>query len=155
MRAAISISCGRADKSMASRREFLLTGLAAAIAAASASGFPAALFAAAPVTLPQFMALSVRLTEAADLDTGIGEKFLGGFLASGQGAALAGLVAGVSEPELESAIIAAWYSGVYDTGQGKAVASFEQALLWKALTFTKPPSDCGGEMGYWSQPPVG
>jgi hypothetical protein len=139
---------------MASRREILLTGLAAAIAAASASGFPAALFAAAPVTLPQFMTLSARLTEAADLDTGIGEKFLGGFLASGHGAALAGLVAGASEPELESAIIAAWYSGVYDTGRGKAVAGFEQALLWKALTFTKPPSDCGGEMGYWSQPPV-
>jgi Membrane bound FAD containing D-sorbitol dehydrogenase len=155
MRAAISISCGRADKSMASRREILLTGLAAAIAAASASGFPAALFAAAPVTLPQFMTLSARLTEAADLDTGIGEKFLGGFLASGQGAGLAGLVAGTSEPELESAIIVAWYSGVYDTGRGKAVAGFEQALLWKALTFTKPPSDCGGEMGYWSQPPVG
>ena len=140
---------------MASRREILLTGLAAAIAAASASGFPAALFAAAPVTLPQFMALSTRLTEAADLDTGIGEKFLGGFLASGQGAALAGLVAGASEPELESAIIAAWYSGVYDMGQGKAVAGFEQALLWKALTFTKPPTDCGGETGYWSQPPGG
>ena len=140
---------------MASRRELLLSGLAAAITAAAANGFPAALFAAAPVTLPQFMALSMRLTEAADLDAGIGEKFLGGFLASGQGAGLAGLAAGASEPELESAIIAAWYSGVYDTGRGKAVAGFEQALLWKALTFTKPPTDCGGETGYWSQPPVG
>ena len=140
---------------MASRREFLLAGLATAITAAGASGFPAALFAAAPVTLPQFMALSMRLTEAADLDAGIGEKFLGGFLASGQGSGLAGLAAGASEPERESAIIAAWYSGVYDTGRGKAVAGFEQALLWKALTFTKPPTDCGGETGYWSQPPGG
>ena len=140
---------------MTSRREFLLAGLAAAIATAGESGFPAALFAAAPITLPQFMALSGRLTEAADLDTGMGEKFLGGFLASGQGAGLAGLVAGASEAELESAIIAAWYSGIYDTGRGKSVAGFEQALLWKALTFTKPPTDCGGETGYWSQPPVG
>ena len=140
---------------MANRREFLLAGLAAAIAAAGASGFPAALFAAAPATLPQFMALSMRLTEAADLDAGIGEKFLGGFLASGQGAGLAELVAGASEPELESAVIAAWYSGIYDTGRVKAVAGFEQALLWKALTFTKPPTDCGGETGYWSQPPGG
>ena len=140
---------------MASRREFLLAGLATAITAAAANGFPAALFAAAPVTLPQFMALSMRLTEAADLDAGIGEKFLGGFLASGQGAGLAGLAAGASEPERESAIIAAWYSGIYDTGRGKSVAGFEQALLWKALTFTKPPTDCGGETGYWSQPPGG
>ena len=38
---------------MTSRREFLLAGLAAAIATAGESGFPAALFAAAPVTLPQ------------------------------------------------------------------------------------------------------
>jgi len=140
---------------MDSRREFLLTGLAAAIAAAGASGFPPALFAAAAVTLPQFMALSMRLTETADLDAEVGEKFLGGFLASGQSAGLAALVAGASDSELESAIVAAWYSGLYDTGQGKAVAGFEQALLWKALTYTKPPSDCGGEMGYWSQPPVG
>jgi hypothetical protein len=139
---------------MAGRREFLLAGLAAAIAAAGPSGFPAALFAAAPVTLAQFMALSLKLTEAADLDAGIGEKFLVGFLASGQGEGLARLVAGGGEPELESAIVAAWYSGVYDTGQGKAVAGFEQALLWNAMTFTKPPSDCGGETGYWSKPPA-
>jgi hypothetical protein len=139
---------------VASRREFLLAGVAAAIATAGASGFPAALFTDAPVTLAQFMALSGKLTEAANLDTGMGEKFLGGFLASGQSEGLARLVAGGREPELESAIIAAWYSGVYDTGQGKAVAGFEQALLWNALTFTKPPSDCGGEMGYWSKPPA-
>lgn len=138
---------------MTSRREFLLAGLAAAIAAAGAGGFPAALFAAAPVTLEQFMALSARLTQAGDLDPAIGEKYLGGFLASGQGEGLAQLAAGGSVPELAAAIVAAWYSGVYETGRGEAVAGFDQALLWRAMGFTKPFADCGGETGYWSKPP--
>ena len=138
---------------MTTRRDVLLAGFAAAIAAAGAGGFPAALFAAAPVTLDQFMALSAKLTEAGDLDPAIGEKYLGGFLASGQSEGLAKLVAGGNVPELAAAIVAAWYSGVYDTGKGQAVAGFEQALLWRAMSFTKPFADCGGETGYWSKPP--
>lgn len=138
---------------MTTRRDVLLAGLAAAIAAAEVAGFPAALFAAAPVTLDQFMALSAKLTEAADLDPTIGEKYLGGFLASGQSEGLAKLVAGGNVRELAAAIVAAWYSGVYDSGKGQAVAGFEQALLWRAMSFTKPFADCGGETGYWSKPP--
>ena len=29
-----------------------------------------------------------------------------------------------------------------------------QALLWKALDFTKPPGVCGGETGYWADAPT-
>lgn len=140
---------------MTTRRDVLLIALGAAIAAAGAAGFPAALFAGAPVTLDQFMALSAKLTEAGDLDPAIGEKYLGGFLASGQSEGLAKLVAGGSAPELAAAIVAAWYSGIYDSGKGEAVAGFEQALLWRAMSFTKPFADCGGETGYWSRPPEG
>ena len=35
------------------------------------------------------------------------------------------------------------------------MAGFEQALLWQAMSFTKPFADCGGETGYWSEPPQG
>ena len=137
------------------RRDLLLRSVAAAIAAAGAGGFPAALYAAAAVTLDQFLFLSKALTEAGDLDPDMAEKLLGGFLASGQGDGLARLVAGGAEPELANTIVAAWYSGVYDSGQGPAVAGFEQALLWQAMSFTKPLADCGGETGYWSEPPQG
>ena len=137
------------------RRDLLLRSLAAAIAAAGAGGFPAALYAAAAVTLDQFLVLSKALTEAADLDPDMGNKLLGGFLATGHGDGLARLVAGEAEPELANAIVAAWYSGVYDSGQGPAVAGFDQALLWQAMSFTKPFADCGGETGYWSEPPQG
>ena len=136
------------------RRDLLLS-VAAAITTAGAGGFPAALYAAAPVTLDEFLVVSKALTEAADLDPDMGTKLLGGFLATGHGDALASLVAGKIEPELANAIVAAWYSGVYDGGQGSAVAGFEQALLWPAMTFTKPFADCGGETGYWSEPPAG
>jgi Membrane bound FAD containing D-sorbitol dehydrogenase len=50
-------------------------------------------------------------------------------------------------------IVAAWYSGTYDTPAGPAVAGFTDALLWNALDFTKPPGFCGGETGYWADPP--
>ena len=50
------------------RRDLLLRGVAAAVAAAGAGGFPAALYAAAAVTLDQFLVLSKALTEAVDLD---------------------------------------------------------------------------------------
>jgi hypothetical protein len=137
------------------RRDLLLRSLAAAIAAAGTGGFPAALYAAATVTPEQFLALSKTLTEAGDLDPDIADKLLGGFIATGHGDGLARLVAGGAETELANAIVAAWYSGVYDSGQGPAVAGFEEALLWQAMSFTKPFAECGGETGYWSEPPQG
>jgi hypothetical protein len=35
------------------------------------------------------------------------------------------------------------------------VATFTDALVWNALTFTKPWAECGGETGYWANPPTG
>ena len=129
----------------------------AAIAAAGIGGFPANLYADAAVTVDQFVALSEKLTETKDLDADIAKTLLGGFLATGNGAALATLVQEdadfTSYTELANAIVAAWYSGIYDTGPGKAVADFSDALLWNALDFTKPWAECGGETGYWADPP--
>lgn len=135
-------------------RRGLLAGVAAAIAAAGAAGFPSALYAQANITLDQFIALSERLTQTHDLDPGVARTLLGGFLATGNGAALAQLAKKRDEHgPVANAIVAAWYSGIYETGKGRAVASPERALLWTVLTFTKPPAFCGGETGYWANPP--
>lgn len=149
-----------------SRRDLILAAVGAAIAGAGATGFPAALFAQSPVTPEQFLALSERLTATPKLDLEIGTTILGGFLATGHGDEIAKLIAVGHQPvtPLANAIVAAWYSGVYTTMPGDdgaspagetvdAVATFTQALLWNALTFTKPWGECGGETGYWADPP--
>jgi hypothetical protein len=131
------------------RRDAILATVGAAIAA----GAPA-LALGQEVTPAAFLALSERLTGATGLDAGVARTLLGGFLATGHGAALAALADGRgTDGPLADAIVAAWYSGLYDSGHGQAVADFEGALLWSALAFTKPPSDCGGETGYWAGPP--
>jgi hypothetical protein len=138
-----------------SSRRDLLVGVVAAIGAAGTSGFPRELYADTTVTVEQFLALSQRLTNASGLDAAVAKTLLGGFLAIGNGAALAALIAGQRQDgPLANAIVAAWYSGIYDGGTGKqAVATFTDALLWNALTFTKPPGWCGGQTGYWAQAP--
>src|SRR5258708_15283789 len=125
------------------RRDLLLRSGGAAIAAAGDGGFPAALYAAAAVTLDEFLVLSKALTEAADLDPDMGTKLLGGFLATGHGDGLARLVAGEGEPDLANVIVAAWYSGVDDSRQGPAVAAVAQALLWQAMSLPQPFARCG------------
>ena len=151
-----------------SRRDVILTAVGAAIASAGAAGFPAALFAQSAVTPQQFLTLSEKLTQTPNLDLAIATTILGGFLATGHGADIAKVVAEGYDPitPIPNAIVAAWYSGVYTTvpkgtgasdhplrGRVQRVATFDQALLWNALTFTKPWGECGGETGYWAKPP--
>lgn len=135
-------------------RRAILAGVAGAVLAAGAGGFPAAVFAQAEITVDQFLALSERLTGADDLDADIAQTLLGGFLATGHGADLERLVKSDSSvPDLANAIVAAWYSGLYQGAGGAAVATYTDALLWTALSFTKPMGYCGGETGYWADPP--
>jgi len=135
-------------------RRAILAGVAAAILAAGAAGFPATVYAAADITVDQFLALSKRLTGADDLDAEIAQTLLGGFIATGHGADLERLLkSDTSVPDLANAIVAAWYSGLYRGTDGETVATYTDALLWTALSFTKPMGDCGGETGYWAGPP--
>jgi hypothetical protein len=140
-----------------SRRELLLVGVGAAIAAAGAAGFPALLYAQAAVTPDQFLALSEKLTGVAKLDADVAKTLLGGFLATGNGAAIAEMVADektfTSHTDVANAIVAAWYSGLYNTKDGQAVSDFTGALVWTALDFTKPWAECGGDTGYWAEAP--
>ena len=137
------------------RRDFLLAGLGTAIAAAGMT-FPAALHAGAAVTAEEFLALSKSLTEQSSLDPAVAETLLAGFLATGNGGLLAELVAGsggVETKVLADSIVAAWYSGIYDTGKGQAVAAYTDALVWTGLPYSKPFGYCGGATGYWADPP--
>jgi hypothetical protein len=139
----------------ATRREAMLGSLAAAIAASGSAGFPDSLFAQAELTVEQFLQLSERLTGASGLDADVAGTILGAFLATGLGPGLQALAAGGQQRDgdLADAVVAAWYSGLVDTGHGTAVADFTGALVWNALTFTKPFAECGGEFGYWQNPP--
>ncbi len=143
------------------RREFILGGVMAAIATAGAAGFPAALYAQSTVTPEAFLAFSKRATGVNDLDPDVAGKILGGFLSTGHGAELAKLVVhqGPSFTQLADAVVAAWYCGLVPTrvpggaGTDDVVTDFKGALVWRALTFSKPFGECGGETGYWADPP--
>lgn len=47
-------------------------------------------------------------------------------------------------------ITIAWYSGIYHTANGPQVATHEHALCWRAVSYTTPPTVCGGKLGFWS-----
>jgi hypothetical protein len=138
----------------ATRRDFLLAGLGSAIAAAGTT-FPAPC-AEAAVTAEEFLALSKSLTEESSLDPAVARSLLAGFLATGSGPLLADLVAGSGGADvkvLADSIVAAWYSGIYETGKGQALATYTDALVWKGLPYSKPSGYCGGAAGYWADPP--
>ena len=119
------------------RRSLVIGGTTAA---ALAAGFPLLVGAQETVTVDQFRALSARLTGAAasDLDASMAGELLDGFVSIGRGIAALGLLAadpGLSTGPVADDIVAAWYSGTYETPAGPAVAGFIDALLWNALDF--------------------
>jgi Membrane bound FAD containing D-sorbitol dehydrogenase len=141
------------------RRDLILAAVGAAIAAAGSTGFPAALYAQSTVTPEQFLAISERLTGKTDLDLDIAATLLGGFLATGHEEALAQFANETfdSFTPVADAIVAAWYSGIVDTVEdgkpAQKLATFTEALVWDAMTYSKPFAECGGETGYWADPP--
>ena len=62
-----------------------------------------------------------------------------------------GLDAAISARKLDKMandLVAAWYSGMVD---GKVVL-YTEALVWTAMTYSKPMGICGGVTGYWADP---
>jgi hypothetical protein len=128
-----------------------------------------AAFSLAPNALAQganaasFAQLSSTLTGSPQLDPNDAAKVLRAFATPARRASLrtlATLVAATPPSQLDAAItahkldkladdlVAAWYSGLVD---GKVVL-YAQALVWNAMTFSKPMGVCGGVTGYWAQP---
>ena len=110
----------------------------------------------APISVDQFRTLSAKLTgfDAAELDADLAEKYLSALLEVGRGSELARLIEGQApSADVAKDIMTAWYSGVHRTVQGEALVTFNDALIWSSLDFTKPFASCGGETGYWAAPP--
>ena len=133
-----------------SRRSFaLLCGCAAAAAA---------LGAAVPETpqLERLVKLSAALTgfPASALDARFAAQLAAALAANGRASELERWLNGPDGEfeELETEIIAAWYSGVLPTSAGPTVGAFREALVWAALGFATPPGVCAAPWD-WSKPP--
>ena len=111
--------------------------------------------ATASSSLDAFIAMSARLTGQPALDDDMGKTILEAFIASGQGDDIAALIADPapehSKLKIANAVVAAWYSGISPLAGAKQVTGFNEALVWNALSYTKPWGSCGGDAGYWSE----
>ncbi|WP_051201575.1 sugar dehydrogenase complex small subunit [Paracoccus aminophilus] len=118
-------------------------------------GLPGEARAAQAADLDAFMALSKTLTESSALDGGMGNAVYEACLDAGMGETIGKLVtdpADKASAKVANQIVAAWYSGM--TPDGKGVTDFTEALVWKALSFSKPWGMCGGAYGYWGDAPA-
>lgn len=144
-----------------SRRDALRSGTSAAalllLGGLTVAHSPAP--AAAAPTPEQFIAMSRTLTGQPSLDSGMAQTILDAFMAAGQGDELARLIADPdparSQAKIADAVVAAWYSGLSPLPGARQVTGFNEALVWDALSYTKPWGSCGGETGYWGEPPDG
>jgi hypothetical protein len=140
-------------------RRALMRGAATATLALACGAFGGAQAQAlAAPSLDSFMALSARITASTSLDKDMGQQILDALIATGQGDAL-GSIAAQPAPQddrtaLANELVAAWYSGLSPSPGATEVTGFNSALVWTALTYTKPWGNCGGETGYWGDPPA-
>ena len=51
-------------------------------------------------------------------------------------------------------VIVALHSGVVATAKGPVVLTYDQALAWQAVPWTKPNAQCGGVTDYWASAPA-
>lgn len=128
------------------------------------------------MTLDQFLQLSSLLTGVENLDPELGKLYLqvlqsggtgGSTLSAAYSAASSGSNTlpkdiealtksgffkqpGVSDLAVQ--ITDMWYSGVYNQNGQDHVATYVDALAWKVLHFTKPPTTCAA-FGFWATNP--
>ena len=50
-------------------------------------------------------------------------------------------------------VVTALLTGMIDTPQGRTVITYDQALAWQAVPWTKPNALCGGVTDYWASAP--
>lgn len=129
---------------------------AAALAVVGIGGADAFAASSSGVTINVFMSLSKKLTGHEGLDQEMGALILKAFIEAGRGAELASLVSGAADTaKIANDVVAAWYSGFSPVASATEVTGFNSALVWDALSYTKPWGNCGGETGYWANPPTG
>ncbi|MGJ8571561.1 MAG: sugar dehydrogenase complex small subunit [Hoeflea sp.] len=136
----------------ATRRSILVGG--SALAVASFAGWPGHASAAA-IDTDAFIKLSQELTGKSDLDADYASRMIKAYEMIGKSDDIAALADGYEDPQLANEIVAAWYSGLSPDPESNEVITYTDALMWEAMSFTKPMGYCGGEMGYWAEPPAG
>lgn len=109
--------------------------------------------------LQSFRALSARLTgfSEAGIDSELALEMMDGLRAAGLGDALESLLADglPGNDELARQIAVAWYSGFHPDATGTSLRAYYDALVWRALDYTRPPGQCSAAPGDWSEPPAG
>ncbi len=61
-------------------------------------------------------------------------------------------IAGVDVAAMK--VMTALLTGMIDTPQGRTVITYDNALAWQAVPWTKPNALCGGEIDYWATAPT-
>jgi len=69
-------------------------------------------------------------------------------VASTPAGALDAAIAAKRLDKVANDLVAAWYSGMVD---GRVIL-YTEALVWSAMTYSKPMGICGGVTGYWADP---
>lgn len=155
---------GRPDGLIDEDRRRLVVGLAALAASAVAGPLraqvPAQDFAALARALTGFV-FGDATTASTMLDAltlSVGGDALGRIsaLASTTPAAnLAGALEAAGLATQAEVVVVALLTGQVDTPAGPRVISYDNALVWQALAWTKPNAWCGGDTDYWSTRPAG
>jgi hypothetical protein len=150
-------------------RRDLLQALSGATALALAGrAAPVLAQGASTIGVAQFGALSAVLTGYPAADAATNARVLRAFATPARRAQLAalakvvaatpaaGLDAAISAQKLDgiaNELVGAWYSGVVTNGKARTLVLYTGALVWTAMTFSKPMGICGGATGYWANPP--
>lgn len=132
-------------------RRGLLTAVSAA-SLLSLSQIPTRAF-AADLDIEGFLKLSQEKLQKEDLFEDVAAEMLKAFADIGRKEDLAALADGAEDQDLSNEIAAAWYSGVSPDPEDLQVVTYVDALMWQAMDYTKPLGNCGGQMGYWADPP--
>lgn len=158
---------GDAPAPTLTRRE-LLQGLAALVT----WGLAPSVFAQdslAPLTAARFAVLSRTTTGFAFTDPDTASAMLRALTAAVGAtdlAKIANLAAVIAPAQLAdelriagldvaaNKVMTALLTGMIDTPQGKSVITYDQALAWQAVPWTKPNALCGGAIDYWSSAPT-
>ncbi|MFO1323284.1 MAG: sugar dehydrogenase complex small subunit [Burkholderiales bacterium] len=147
-------------------RRRLLQGLAALVASGAV---PAAFAQGAPaLSAAGFSAMAKTLAGYAFGDQAVATAMLRA-LASAIGAAslskIADLASAIAPDQLSAelkvagldkaaaTVVTALFAGVVETPKGPVVITYDSALAWQAVPWTKPNAECGGLTNYWAQAP--
>ncbi len=144
-----------------SRRDVL------ALAAGFAALFPAAAVSQGTLDAAGFMAASSLVTGVAEGQlTELRSALLAAFQAQGPAimqlaaiarqtpsADLAATLKGSALEPVAKALAAAWYTGTAGAGPSAKLLSYDDALVWTVAGFASAPGNCGGEFGFWAEPP--